>query len=84
MNFSLPHDAHHEGTPTGISLPDGEAESHHRRDHWCVQRPPAVRIVPDSVKDQQTGIVARVDHRAHLNGQVYGGRATNHRDVGVF
>lgn len=81
---ALSHDTHHEGTPTGVSLPDGEAESHHRGDHWWVKRPPAVHIVPDTVEDQQTGIVSRVDYRADLNGQVDGGRSTNHRDVGVF
>lgn len=82
--FSLSHHAHHEGAPAGVSLPDGEAESHHRRDHRCVQRPPAVRVVPDSVEDQQAGIVPRVDHWADLNGQVDGGRAANHSDVGVL
>lgn len=76
-------DTHYEGTTAGVSLPDGEAEPHHRRDHRRVQRPPA-RIVPDSVEDQQAGIVSRVDHWADLNGQVDGGRATNHGDIAVF
>lgn len=78
------HDTHHEGTTAGVSLPDGEAEPHHRRDHRRVQRPAAVRVVPDSIENQQAGIVSRVDHRADLNGQVDGGRATNHGDVGVL
>lgn len=83
LNFFFPDDTHHEGTTAGVSLPDGEAEPHHRRDHRRVQRPPA-RIVPDSVEDQQAGIVSRVDHWADLNGQVDGGGATNHGDIGVF
>lgn len=81
--FFSHHDTHHEGTTAGVSLPDGEAEPHHRRDRRHVQRSPA-RIVPDSVEDQQAGIVSRVDHWADLNGQVDGGRATNHGDIGVF
>lgn len=82
-NFFFHHDTHHEGTTAGVSLPDGEAEPHHRRNRRRVQRSPA-RIVPDSVEDQQAGIVSRVDHWADLNGQVDGGRATNHGDIGVF
>lgn len=81
--LSFSDDTHHEGTTAGVSLPDGEAEPHHRRDHRRVQRPPA-RIGPDLVEDQQAGIVSRVDHWADLNGQVDGRRATNHGDIGVF
>lgn len=77
-------DTNHEVTPTGVSLSDGEAESHHRRNYRCVQRPMAVCVVPDVVEDQKAPVVSSVNNRADLNGQVDGGRAANHGNVCVF